>query len=81
MITLIDEGVSNAIRHAKASEISVRGSRVGADLHLEILSDGSKMIEKTPGLGTKLFTELATSWAYSRNGEQNILKFTVRTNN
>jgi two-component sensor histidine kinase len=81
LITLIDEGVSNAIRHAKASEISVRGSRVGADLHLEILSDGSKMIEKTPGLGTKLFTELATSWAYSRNGEQNILKFTVRTNN
>ena len=54
---------------------------MGADLHLEILSDGSKMIENTPGLGTKLFTELATSWAYSRNGEQNILKFTVRTNN
>ena len=80
MITLIDEGVSNAIRHAQASEISVSGSRVGADLHLEILSDGSHMIEKAPGLGTKLFAELATSWDYSRNGEQNILKFTVRTN-
>ena len=80
VIALIDEGVSNAIRHAKASEILVSGSLVGRDMHLEILSDGSQMIEKTPGLGTKLFTELATSWNYSRNGEQNILKLTVRTN-
>ena len=80
VISLIDEGVSNAIRHAKASEISVSGSRVGTDLHLEILSDGLPMIEKVPGLGTKLFTELAKSWDYSRNGDQNILKFTVRAN-
>ena len=81
VIALIDEGVSNAIRHAKASEISVSGSRKGTDLHLEILSDGSPMIEKAPGLGTKLFTELATSWDYSRNGQQNCLKFIVRANN
>jgi signal transduction histidine kinase len=81
VISLIDEGVSNAIRHAKASEISVSGSRMGTDLHLEILSDGSPMIEKAPGLGTKLFTELATSWDYSRNGQQNCLKFIVRANN
>ena len=81
VIALIDEGVSNAIRHAKASEISVSGSRMGTDLHLEILSDGSPMIEKAPGLGTKLFTELATSWDYSRNGQQNCLKFIVRANN
>jgi len=80
VIALIDESVSNAIRHAKASEILVSGSLVGRDVHLEILSDGSQMIEKTPGLGTKLFTELATSWNYSRNGEKNILKLTVRTN-
>ncbi len=81
VIALIDEGVSNAIRHAKASEISVSGSRMGTDLHLEVLSDGSPMIEKAPGLGTKLFTELATSWDYSRNGQQNCLKFIVRANN
>jgi len=80
VISLIDEGVSNAIRHAKASEISVSGSRVGTDLHLEILSDGLPMIVKVPGLGTKLFTKLAKSWDYSRNGDQNILKFTVRAN-
>lgn len=81
VIALIDEGVSNAIRHAKASEILVSGSLLGSDAHLEILSDGSPMIEKTPGLGTKLFTELATSWNYSRNGQQNCLKFIVRANN
>ena len=78
VIVLIDEGVSNAIRHAKASKISVSGYRKGSDLLLEIQSDGSGMKENAPGLGTKLFTELATNWDYSRIGEQNILKFTVR---
>ena len=79
VIALIDEGVSNAIRHAKASLISVTGSWVDNDAILEIRSDGAGMTQNAPGLGTKLFTELATSWNYSRNGEENILKFTVRT--
>ena len=79
VIALIDEGVSNAIRHAKASLISVTGSWVDGYVNLEIRSDGAGMTQNAPGLGTKLFTELATSWDYSRNGEQNILKFTIRT--
>ena len=79
VIALIDEGVSNAIRHAKASLISVTGSWVDGYVNLEIHSDGAGMTQNAPGLGTKLFTELATSWDYSRNGEQNILKFTIRT--
>jgi signal transduction histidine kinase len=80
VIALIDEGVSNAIRHANATVISVSGFHVGSELKIEILSDGMQMIEKAPGLGTKLFTELAANWDYSRDGEQNILKFTVRAN-
>jgi signal transduction histidine kinase len=79
VIALIDEGVSNAIRHAKASLISVTGSWVDGYVSLEIRSDGAGMTQNAPGLGTKLFTELATSWDYSRNGEQNILRFTIRT--
>jgi signal transduction histidine kinase len=79
VIVLIDEGVSNAIRHAKASLISVTGSWVDGFVNLEIRSDGAGMTQNAPGLGTKLFTELATSWDYSRIGEQNILKFTIRT--
>jgi hypothetical protein len=77
IITLIDEAVSNAIRHAKASSISVTGSRNGEDLHFEILSDGAGMTAKSVGLGTKLFNELASNLTYSRQGEQNLLKFTV----
>jgi signal transduction histidine kinase len=80
VIALIDEGVSNAIRHAKASLISVTGSWEDKNVNLEIKSDGAGMTQNAPGLGTKLFTELATSWDYSRNGEQNFLKFTIRTN-
>ena len=79
VIALIDEVVSIAIRHAKASLISVTGSWVNGYVNLEIYSDGAGMTQNAPGLGTKLFTELATSWDYSRNGEQNILKFTIRT--
>jgi signal transduction histidine kinase len=79
VIALIDEGVSNAIRHAKASTISVTGYRLSPDLHFEILSNGSGMTEQTPGLGTKLFNELTSSYTYSRQGEQNLLKFSVRS--
>jgi hypothetical protein len=77
IITLIDEAVSNAIRHAKASSILVTGSRIGEDLHFEILSDGAGMTAKSVGLGTKLFNELASNLTYSKQGEQNLLKFTV----
>jgi signal transduction histidine kinase len=79
VIELIDEGVSNAIRHAKATKISVNGYRMGTDLHIEILSDGSGMSAKNPGLGTKLFNELTTTWKFTKQGNLNLLKFTVRT--
>ena len=79
IITLIDEAVSNAIRHAKASSILVTGSRVGEVLHFEILSDGAGMTAKSVGLGTKLFNELASNLTYLKQGEQNLLKFTVHS--
>ena len=79
-IVLIDEAVANAVRHAKATAISINGSLGGADLTVEILSDGAMMTHNAAGLGTKLFSELASNWEYSRRGEQNLLKFTIRRN-
>ena len=81
VIALIDEGVSNAIRHAQASTISVSGEITGVFLNIELISDGSIMTHNTAGLGTKLFTELTTNWEYSRIGEENHLKFTIRIDN
>lgn len=81
VIALIDEAVSNAVRHAGASVISVEGKLAGVFLDIEIISDGSSMTHNAAGLGTKLFTELATSWDYSRVGEKNFLKFRVRASN
>ena len=78
VIALIDEGVSNAIRHAKANTITVNGSRMDVDVHIEIYSNGSGMTGRTSGLGTKLFNELTSSYSYSRLGKINSLKFTVR---
>jgi len=79
LISLIDEGVANSIRHAKATTISISGERVGADLNLQILSDGSAMTQNSAGLGTKLFNELASNWEYSKQGELNLLQFTIRS--
>jgi signal transduction histidine kinase len=81
VIVLIDEAVSNAVRHAGASVISVEGKLAGVFLDIEIINDGSSMTHNAAGLGTKLFTELATSWDYSRVGEKNFLKFRVRASN
>jgi anti-sigma regulatory factor (Ser/Thr protein kinase) len=77
-IALIDEAVANAVRHAKATSISINGVAIGAELAIEILSDGAMMTHNAAGLGTKLFNELASNWEYSRRGEQNLLKFTIR---
>lgn len=79
VIALIDEAASNAIRHAKATEISISGYRIGTDLHIEILSNGSGMTAKASGLGTKLFNELANNWTFEKRGKLNLLKFTVAT--
>ena len=79
VIALIDEGVSNAIRHAKATTVSVTGSHLGADLHIKILSNGSGMTEQTPGLGTRLFNELASTYSYAKRGDLNHLEFTICT--
>lgn len=77
-IALIDEAVANAVRHAKAASISVNGTAGDVDLTIEILSDGAMMTHNAAGLGTKLFSELASNWEYSRRGEQNLLTFTIR---
>ena len=79
-IVLIDEAVANAVRHAKATAISISGSVGGVELMVEILSDGAMMTHNAAGLGTKLFSELASNWEYSRRGEQNLLTFTIRRN-
>jgi signal transduction histidine kinase len=78
VIVLIDEGVSNAIRHAQSTTISVDGILTAEFLDIEIVSDGTKMTNNAAGLGTKLFDELALSWNHSRNGESNLLKFKIR---
>ena len=78
-ILLIDEAVANAVRHAKATSISISGVAKGAELSIQILTDGQMMTHNAAGLGTKLFNELARDWHYSTQGELNQLKFTIRS--
>ena len=80
LIELIEEGISNAIRHAKATSIYVSGKLNGSFAEVEISSNGAMMSKNVAGLGTRLFNELASSWDYSRTENQNILKFSIRIN-
>ena len=78
-IVFIDEAVANAVRHAKASTISINGSLEGTELNIQLLSNGQMMTHNAAGLGTKLFYELASNWEYSTQGELNLLTFTIRS--
>jgi hypothetical protein len=79
-IVLIDEAVANAVRHARATTIFVDGKLVGTELNIQIVTDGQMMSHNAAGLGTKLFSELASSWEYSTQDGLNVLVITIRTN-
>ena len=81
VITLIDEAVSNAVRHAQATNIVVDGKHKGSLLEIDIVSDGKMMTNNAAGLGTRLFTELTSNWQYSRSGEKNLFRFAIRITN
>ncbi len=80
-VVLIDEAVANAIRHAGAANIAIDGKLEDSSLRIEIISDGTKMTHNAAGLGTRLFSQLADGWDYSRDGNQNCLRFDIRLSN
>jgi signal transduction histidine kinase len=77
VIELIGEGVANAIRHGKATRISVTDEKVSAELRIRIISDGREVIDGQSGLGTEMFNLLTTQWSFSRADGQSELTFSV----
>jgi signal transduction histidine kinase len=77
VIELIGEGVANAIRHGKATRISVTDEKVSAELRIRIISDGGEVIDGQSGLGTEMFNLLTTQWSFSRADGQSELTFSV----
>ena len=78
--TLIEEAITNAIRHAKSSQISVTGFIQDGYLSVSIVSDGDQFTKGKSGLGTKIFNDLTQEWKSTRDGSLNNLTFRIANN-
>lgn len=74
-VRLIEEAISNSIRHAKATEIKVVGMLKGDLFTLSVISNGNPMTKGKAGLGTKMFNDLAIEWSYAAESGHNRLTF------
>lgn len=65
---VVEEGLSNAIRHGGASSIQVSVQANADQITVVIEDDGSGPQMGTPGLGSALLDSIATSWQLAPHG-------------
>ena len=77
---LIEEAVVNAIRHGKASKISIKATMSGSSVSVSVRDNGvMQMVKASSGLGTILLNTFTESWSLEREGNQSLLTFSVPT--
>ena len=77
---LIEEAVVNAIRHGKASKISIVAVAGGSSVCVSVRDNGSMQMAKSgSGLGTILLNTFAENWSLEREGDHSLLTFSVPT--
>ena len=75
---LIEEAVVNAIRHGKASQISISATTSGASISVCVRDNGSlAKADGSSGLGTVLLNTFADSWTLERDGDHSLLTFNI----
>jgi hypothetical protein len=75
---LIEEAVVNAIRHGKATKISIEAKASGSLISVFVRDNGSmQMAKANSGLGTILLNTFTESWSLQREGDQSLLTFSV----
>jgi len=75
---LIEEAVVNAIRHGKASKISIKATAGNSSISVFVRDNGSMQMGKaSSGLGTILLNTFTESWSLEREGDQSLLTFSV----
>jgi signal transduction histidine kinase len=74
LIEISREFITNAIKHGKASKVSLRVSRLDSyRIAVEVLDNGQGLPPGAkPGFGSKLLSELSLSWNQSRRGDQTL---------
>jgi signal transduction histidine kinase len=77
---LIEEAVVNAIRHGKASKISIKAVAGSSYISVSVRDNGSMQMAKAgSGLGTILLNTFTESWSLEREGDHSLLTFSVPT--
>jgi hypothetical protein len=75
---LIEEAVVNAIRHGKASQISITAMASGSTISVFVRDNGSlAKADGSSGLGTVLLNTFADSWTLERDGDHSLLTFNI----
>lgn len=75
---LIEEAVVNAIRHGKATKISIEAKASGSLISVFVRDNGSmQMAKASSGLGTILLNTFTESWSIQREGDLSLLTFSV----
>jgi signal transduction histidine kinase len=71
LIEISREFITNAIKHGKASKVSLEVSRLdGARIAIEVVDDGQGLPPGAkPGFGSKLLSELSLVWRQTRVGD------------
>jgi signal transduction histidine kinase len=71
LIEISREFITNAIKHGKASKVSLKVSKLdGSRIAIEVSDDGQGIPPGAkPGFGSKLLSELSLVWRQSREGE------------
>lgn len=71
LIEISREFITNAIKHGKASKVSLKVSRLdGFRIAIEVIDDGQGIPPGAkPGFGSKLLTELTLVWRQTRVGD------------
>ena len=69
LVQIIEEAISNSVRHSKSTQVSVSASQSAQDgIDLEIICDGSFQGPQRPGLGTEWLDRFASGrWSRTIN--------------
>ncbi len=66
---IVEEAVTNTVRHGKARHISIQVTDSDEGLLITVADDGHVAAPTSPGLGSQIIDQLATSWSREDRGE------------
>ena len=77
VVELIAEGVTNAIRHGRATKVIVFDEEEESLIRLHIRSNATELPKGKSGLGTEMFNQLALNWEFVGEAGESKLTFSV----